>query len=287
MQPSSGFPLYSISWLLGVSCPQKTRIHSSTWSTEVLCPWRARRSQCKSGFYPGKTQAQRYGPSEHCFFLRRILVGSSSMSTGNAKSSCLQKGTLSKMVYHCSIDERVRMSSALEDAVRSPAWVLWWNRKAWVEDKWDLLPHSSAQTQSKCCILLLLPLRSQSTWRPCCLAVLSVRKLIILLRTAETPVECLRDSRWPGLFWVSPEEMPDFHFSESKQFLREDIGSWALRFHSSHNPHEDCTMQAMPGLFIRGQIKHPSSVCSLCDACTPQRMWDSLNTYLSLCLYIP
>lgn len=45
--------------LLDVSWHQKIQTRNSIWSTEAPCPWRAKRSQCKFGFYPEKIQEQR------------------------------------------------------------------------------------------------------------------------------------------------------------------------------------------------------------------------------------
>lgn len=42
-----------------VSWRQKIQTRSSSWSTEAQCPWRARKSQCKFGFYPEKMQERR------------------------------------------------------------------------------------------------------------------------------------------------------------------------------------------------------------------------------------
>jgi hypothetical protein len=123
------------------------------------------------------------------------------------------------MRHHCHTDEPVRTRSALESAVRSPAWVLWWSRKQSLRQRTTGVSFLTVQLRcspnggSPCCTLWDL---SKSVGWPYCLAGLSIRKSIIHLRTAETPVACLRDSWWPGLFWVPPEEMPSFDFSESK-----------------------------------------------------------------------
>lgn len=56
--------------LLDVSWHQKIQTRNSIWSTEAPCPWRAKRSQCKFGFYPEKIQEQRYDSSEYNSFLK-------------------------------------------------------------------------------------------------------------------------------------------------------------------------------------------------------------------------
>ena len=82
--------------LLDVSWHQKIQTRNSIWSTEAPCPWRAKRSQCKFGFYPEKIQEQRYDSSEYnSFFKTGYEYGELNHNLWKyvsfAKSSCLHE----------------------------------------------------------------------------------------------------------------------------------------------------------------------------------------------------